>query len=390
MTKFGFANVCIRWAESAKRAPDLAFRRTTGGPEHIRETGAEGPMRKKRVTIKDIAKTLGVSHTTVSRALSRNKSYMVSEETRRRVEKVAEEYSYRPNLLAKGFATGKTGTLGLLASESDQEQAGTQIESFLRAADERNYRLLVGMSAEWVPSFPKTGQAVQIEQFISRGIDGLLIQTIGDEGESERILAAVDDRVPVVTFHYPARGFPGVVLDYAAGFHQATDHLIELGHRRIGFLGDSWEGPGHDAARGRGYFKAMTEHGLHPVCLPVGRQQTESGYRLSREVKDRFTALLCCSDYTAIGVFRGLGESGIHVPDDVAIVGSGDSDVSAFVTPALTTLSAPTRGIARAAMELMVKLLEGREVAYQIVLVSNLIVRESCGSGAMDPTTTPW
>jgi len=347
-------------------------------------------MRKKRMTIKDIAKTLGVSHTTVSRALSRNKWHMVREETRRRVERVAEEFSYRPNLLAKGFATGKTGTLGLLASESYQDQAGTQIESFLRAADERNYRLLVGMSAEWSSPSPEIDQSAQMEQFISSGIDGLLVQTMGDEGESERILAAVDDQVPVVTFYYPARGFPGVVLDYAAGFHRATEYLIALGHRRIGFLGENWEGPGHDAARGRGYIKAMTEHGLHPVCLPVGRQQTESGYRLSREVKDRFSALLCCSDYTAIGVYRGLGESGIRVPDDVAVVGSGDSDVSAFVTPALTTQSTPTGGIARAAMELMVKILEGREVACQIVLASNLIVRESCGSGPVDPTTMLW
>ena len=363
-------------------------------------------MRKKRVTIKDIAKTLGVSHTTVSRALSRHKAHMVSEATRRRVEQVAEEFSYRPNLLAKGFATGRTGTLGLLAGESCHEQAGTQIESFLRAADERNFRLLVGMSAEWGSSSPASDHAApmasyqaaqkasdhaaQMEQLISSGIDGLLVQTMGDEGESGRILAAVDDRVPVVTFHFPAVGFPGVVLDYATGFHRATEHLIALGHRRIGFLGENWEGPGHDAARGRGYFKAMTEHGLNPVCLPVGRQQTESGYRLSREVRGRFSALLCCSDYTAIGVYRGLGESGIRVPDDVAIVGSGDSDVSAFVTPALTTQSTPTRGIARAAMELMVKILEGREVACQIVLASNLIVRESCGSGAVDPTRMPW
>ena len=341
-------------------------------------------MRKKRVTIKDIAKTLGVSHSTVSRALSRNKSHMVSEETRRQVKQIAEEFSYRPNLLAKGFATGKTGTLGLLACECYQEQAGVQIESFLRAADERNYRLLVGMSGEWNSSTPEVDQATQIEQFISRGIDGLLVQTIGDTGEPERIQAAVDGRVPVVTFHYPASGFPGVHLDFAAGFYRATEHLIGLGHKRIGFLGENWEGPGQGSSRGRGYFNAMNEYGLHPESLPVGRQETESGYRLSREVKGRYSALVCCTDYTAIGVYRGLGESGIRIPEDVAVVGCGDSDVSAFVTPALTTQSTPTRDIARAAMDLMLKIIEGREVACQIVLESSLIVRESCGSAAMD------
>ena len=337
-------------------------------------------MKKKRVTIKDIAKTLGVSHSTVSRALSRNKSHMVSEETRRLVERIAEEFSYRPNLLAKGFATGKTGTLGLLACECYQEQAGVQIESFLKAADERNYRLLVGMSAVWDSASWERDQATQIEQFISRGIDGLLVQTIGDEGEPDRILTAVDGRVPVVTFYYPAPGFPGVVLDFAAGFYRATEHLIALGHKRIGFLGENWEGTGQGSSRGRGYFDAMDEYGLLPESLPVGRQETESGYRLSREVKDRYSALVCCSDYAAIGVYRGLSESGIRVPEDVAVVGCGDSDVSAFVTPALTTQSTPTRGIARAAMDLMLKIIEGQEVMCQIVLASSLIVRESCGS----------
>lgn len=346
-------------------------------------------MKKKRVTIKDLAKTLGISHSTVSRALSRNKSHMVSEETRRRVEQVAEEFSYRPNLLAKGFSTGRTGTLGLLASECHEEQSGAQIERFLKAADEWNYRLLVGISAERDSSSPEFGQAAQMEQLVSRGIDGLLLQTIGDEGEPERIRSVVDGRVPVVTLNYPAPGFPGVVLDFATGFFRATEHLIALGHERIGFLGDTWDGSGQDAARGRGYFDAMNEHGLHPEGLPVGRHQTESGYRLSREVKDRFSALLCCSDYTAIGVYRGLDELGIRVPEDVAVVGSGDSDVSAFVTPALTTQSTPTRGIANAAMELMKKIIEGQEVACQVVLSSNLIVRESCGSAFSDRSRIP-
>ncbi len=341
-------------------------------------------MRKKRATIKDIAKTLGISHSTVSRALSRSKAHMVSEETRRKVQRAAEECSYRPNLLAKGFVTGKTGTLGLLACECFQEQASDQIECFLRAADERNYRLLVGMSAEWDSGPSEIEQTTQIEQFISSGIDGLLVQTTGDTGESARILGAVDGRVPVVTFSAPARGFAGVVMDFTAGFYRATEHLIVLGHKRIAFLGENWQGSGHGASKGRGYFNAMSKYALHPETLGVGRQETESGYRLSREVKDRYSALVCCSDYTAIGVYRGLSESGIRIPEDVAIVGCGDSVVSAFVTPALTTQSTPTKRIARAAMDLMLEIIEGREVVCQIVLTSHLIVRESCGSTIKD------
>ncbi len=338
-------------------------------------------MRKKQVTIKDIARALGVSHSTISRALSRDKSYMVSEETRRVVKQTAEEMNYKPNLLAKGFATGKTSTLGLLAFEFYQEPFGAQIDYFIKAADECNYRLLVGMSAERDSKSPAADQVSQIGQFISRGIDGLLVQTMGDADESERIRRAVDGRVPVVTFPYPARDYCGVVLDHEAGFYRATTHLIELGHERIGFLGDRWDTSGEDSSRGRGYYKAMNEHGLTPKSLAVGLQQAESGYRLSREVKDRFTALVCRSDYTAIGVLRGMRELGIRVPEDVAVVGNGNIDVSAYVTPALTTQSTPAKEIAQAAMDLMLRQFEGHNMVWQIVMTSTLVLRESCGVG---------
>ncbi len=342
-------------------------------------------MRKKQVTIKDIGKKLGVSHSTISRALSRDKSYMVSEETRRIVKQTAEEMNYRPNLLAKGFATGKTGTLGLLAFESYQEPFGTQMDCFIKAADEHNYRLLVGMSTELNSRLPAVDQVSQIGQFISRGIDGLLVQTIGDADESDRIRRAVDGRVPVVTFPNPALDYCGVVLDHVAGFYRATTHLIEMGHERIGFLGDNRDESGEDSSRGRGYHQAMIEHGLTPSSLAVGLQHAESGYRLSREIKDRFTALVCCSDYMAIGICRGFRELGIRVPEDVAVVGNGNIDVSAYVTPPLTTQSKPTREIALAAMDLMLRQFESQNMVWQIVLTSTLVLRESCGVGSSPP-----
>lgn len=336
-------------------------------------------MRKKQVTIKDIARILGVSHSTISRALSRDKSYMVSEETRRLVKQTAREVNYRPNLLAKGFVTGKTGTLGILVLESCQEPLGSQIDCFIKAADEQNYRLLVGITQEKDSKSPESAQAAQIEQFISRGIDGLLVQTRGDPAESERIRRAVDGRVPVVTFPHPVQDHSGVVLDHAAGFYRATTHLIELGHEKIAFLGNDQHESAHDSSKGRGYCKAMEKNGLTPTSMAVGLQQAESGYRLSRVLNDMFTALVCHSDYTAIGVCRGMRELGIRVPEDVAVVGNGNIDVSAYVFPALTTQATPAREIAHSAMELMLRLFEGCNMSWQIVLNSTLVLRESCG-----------
>lgn len=336
-------------------------------------------MRKKRTTIVDIARKLGLSHSTISRALSRDKAYMVSEDTRRLVQWMARKMNFRPNLMAKGIATGKTGTLGYLTLESVYESNVTHIDRFRKAVEERNYQLIIGMTIESSPLLPEVDQKSQISQFISRGTDGLFVQTLGDVEESDRIHRAIDGRVPFVTYPHSVRDSFGVVLDYEAGFHRATKHLIDLGHERIGYLGPSWDEPGQDSSAGKGYFKALDEHGLAPFGLKVGQPQVESGYRVAGEVRDRFSALLCCSDFTAVGVCRGMKELGIDVPGDVAVVGYGDEDFSAYVSPSLTTQSVPAREIAGTAVDLMFRQFEGQEMICRVVLDSTLVVRESCG-----------
>ena len=308
-------------------------------------------MKKKQTTIRDIARELGISHSTVSRALSENpkESALVTEKTRKRVQQKAAEMNYRPNLMARGVSTGRTDTLGLLTYHIALEMFGSQTGQILRVAENHNYQILIGIAADWLPLTSLDDQTKQIKQLISRGIDGLFINTWGDEGEAERVLDAVGERVPVVTFVYPIKGLSGVVLDQVSGYYEATAHLIRLGHERIGFVGPEWN-----------------------EASPVSAKAKEFG--------DRFTALVCRCDYTAIGVCRGLREAGIRVPDDVAVVGNGDMDVAAYVTPALTTLAIPYAEIAQAAMELMLEQLQGQDTLRQVTLKSSLIVRESCGA----------
>ena len=337
-------------------------------------------MKKKQATIKDIARQLGISYSTVSRALSPHASVLVKEKTRKLVEKTAAEMDYSPNLMARGIVMGKTGTLGLLTYQIFQETFGNQIDQILGAADERDYQIMMGVVAHQMPQELRDDQTMRIRQLISWGIDGLLIHTRGDEGESERIFDAVKGRVPVVTLHYPIENLSGVVIDYVANFYKATEHLIKLGHEQIGFIGEDWNETGQVSAKGKGYLLAMQKHGLTPQHILVSNILAESGYRQSKELGDRFTALICRDDYTAIGVCRGLHESGIRVPDDVAVVGSGDIDVAAYMTPALTTLVTPYEAIAKAAMDLMLEQLEGQNTPRQITLKSHLVVRESCGA----------
>ena len=336
-------------------------------------------MRVKQVTIKDIAQRLGISHSTVSRALSSSAAYLVSEKTRMLVKQTADEMQYTPNLMAQGFVTGKTGTLGLLTYQISLETYGNQTEQILRAAERQHYQLLMGMAVNRTSRSSQDDQGTQIRQLISRGVDGLLINTRGDREESDRIIEMVRNRIPVVTYHYPTDHISGVVLDLEADFYQATSHLIELGHRRIGFIGRVMDGESPVSSKGRGYFRAMRDNDMpHEIIPPLGIRG-EGGYIQGQNLRDRFTALVCRDDYTAIGICRGLRDAGLRIPEDVAVVGFGDIDVSAYLSPALTTMAVPYEEIALSAMELLLRKIGGEETTDQVTLRSRLIVRESCG-----------
>ena len=284
--------------------------------------------------------------------------------------------------MTQRIVTERTGTLGLLTHQIFRETFGRQTDQILRAAYEEQYQVVISMAARRTPLAPMDDQAMQINHLLSRSIDGLLINTRGDEGESERIVNTVQERVPVVTFHYPIPNLSGVVLDNAADFFEATEHLIRLGHERIGFIGLGWDEASPVSAKAKGYLLAMQKHGLSHEFIPALGIYAMEGYMQGKRLGYRFTALVCWDDYAAMGVCRGLEELGLSVPEDVAVVGSGDIDVAAIVTPALTTLATPYEAIAEAAMELMLEQLEGQNTPRQITLKSSLIVRESCGANS--------
>ena len=282
-------------------------------------------------------------------------------------------------MITQRIVTENTGTLGLLTYKIFGAMFDWQIDHILQAAYKRGYQVVTGR----MPLTLLDDQAMQIEELLSRGIDGFLIRTRGDEEESARILQTVQGRVPVVTFHYPTQ-MSGVVLDDTTGFCEGTEHLIRLGHERIGFIGADWDQTRVGSAKAKGYLLAMQKHGLIPKRIPGKIISTESEPRLGKRLGDGlFTALVCRNDYTAIGVCRGLREASLCVPEDVAVLGSGAIDMGEYVTPALTTLAIPYEAIAEAAMELMLEQLEGRQdEPRQITFKSHLVVRESCGANS--------
>lgn len=336
-------------------------------------------MKVKQVTIKDIAHRLGISHSTVSRALSPSASYLVSDDTRQLVRQTAEEMEYIPNLMAQGVVTGKTGTLGLLTYQIGIETFGAQTERLLRTAEESHFRILMGMAVFRVGRSTRDDQDMHMRQLIALGVDGLLINTRGDRDEAKRIQDTVRGRIPVVTYYYPTENPGGVVLDTITDFYDSTVHLIKLGHRRIGFIGMEPDEAKPVTFKAKGYCKAMQDHDLPFEVIPALGIRGKGGYLQGRNLRDRFTAIVCRDDYTATGLCRGLQDTGLRIPHDVAIVGYGNVDLSAYLTPALTTMNPPTEEIAQSAIDLMRRQIGGEDATERVTLRSRLIVRESCG-----------
>ena len=215
----------------------------------------------------------------------------------------------------------------------------------------------------------------------ARDVDGILVQALGDVNEPARIVHAAGGKLPVAAFGYTVDDVSSVLLNPAPGMEAVTEHLIGLGHERICFLGEDPIGSGGPLSHVKGYRNAMRRHGLAPRIVPVETGSARSGYDLGRALRGRYTALVCCSDYTALGVCRGLIESGVRVPDDMAVTGFGNSEVSAYVRPSLTTLSIPFEDMAARTVQGILRQIHGHPGPRRSVFKPHLIVRESCGAG---------
>lgn len=306
------------------------------------------------------------------------------------VRRIAEEMNYSPNLMAQAFVKGTGGVLGLLTNRIGQESTGRQINHLVRTAARHGYQVLIAaVSSRKATSVEnesaeRSKQVARSELFMhlkARDVDGILVHALVDETESVRIVHAAEGKLPVAAFGYAVDDVSSVLLNAAPGMRAVTEHLIGLGHERICFLGEDPIGSDGPRSLLMGYRTSMRGHGLTPRIVPVEAGSARSGYRLGRELRGRYTAVACCCDYTALGVCRGLIESGVRVPGDVAVTGFGDCEISAYVSPSLTTLSIPFEDMADQAIQGILRQIHGRPDPRQSVFKPRLIVRESCGAG---------
>jgi len=325
-----------------------------------------------QTTIRDVARELGISVATVSRALSRPE--LLRRETRDRVMAVVERLGYRPNLLARGLRRGETRALLLVVPTLSpfflEIYAGA--EDVAREAD---FALLLASSN----GDPEREEAC-FDQVSSGRADGIVLLT----GVVPSAYASGKRPLPplvAVLERLPHHRVPVIRTDHRAGASAALRHLIGLGHRRIAHIAGSRKATS-TAHRIAGYRSALesAELPVLPELIYPGdftMQSGAAGMAQLLKLREPPTAVLCGNDEMAFGAISELRRSGFSVPEDLSVVGFDDQNMAAFYNPPLTTVHIPRRELGRrAALELM-ELLEGRSVAHEVVLPTRLIVRDS-------------
>lgn len=329
------------------------------------------------VTITDVARRAGVSVATVSRVI--NDTKFVSEELRKHVLQAMEELDYQPNLLAGSLRRQETHTLGLIVPDTANPFFGELAKGVEDVGFQNGYNVILCNSdynLERERSYVVVLQAKQV--------DGLIFIPCSAKTDHVRQLLA-KTRGPVVTAdrQTPELATDSITADNSAGGRLAARHLLELGHRRIGCI----ERPkylAHIQDRITGFHEMLKKWNLTlPKELNVrGGFRFEDGVRAARQLLSLSpppTAIFAYNDIMAIGALRAARERGMHVPNDLAVVGFDNIPIASFVTPALTTVDQPKYRIGVLAAQLLIDRLRGEieeELQHQTLDVK-LIVRES-------------
>jgi len=337
----------------------------------------------KRITIKDVAKQAGTSYQTVSRVI--NDKLDVSPETRRRVLEVIEKLNYRPSMAATSRANPKTHIIAVAISQYNEYllyEGDPHLLRLIHGVDQalaiRNYSLLLS-------TIHFTNDNTIESRLLNRQLaDGVIIRlSMNDQGQTANTLT--EKGYPVVVIgHSQNPNIPSIRSDDEDGGYTQTQHLLALGHRKIGII----SGPEADPAtslRKQGHERAMANSGLDASSTPtaMGDYTADGGYNavasLILDVPD-LTAIAAFSDTMAIGAMQWLSEQGYNIPGDISIVGYDDIPDAQRQTTPLTTISIPSIHEGQCAVQVLFDLIENRRrLSNEIILPVHLISRKSTG-----------
>jgi DNA-binding LacI/PurR family transcriptional regulator len=337
--------------------------------------------RSSRATTADIARRLGISTMTVSRALNNRPN--VRDETRKQVARMAREMGYVPDLIAKSLVLRRTLTIGVVVPEIAHSFFPEAIRGIEEAIYPAGYHLILTHSAE---KLERERDALQTLE--SKRVDGILISTIETGGDIAYYEHVIERGTPMVFFDRCVHGLGAscVRINDEESAQAITEHLIEHGYTRIAHLSGS-QNVSIAGARFMGYKQALKRAGLpflKELVVESGFHE-EGGYEAMQALlrasgQNRPEAVVAVNDPAAFGAIKAILEHGLRIPDDMAIVGLSDDIRAALMPTPLTTVRQPAYLIGKRAAETLLATIEGTSAAGgEIVIETEQVIRQSCG-----------
>lgn len=339
-------------------------------------------MKIGQATIKDIARELNVSSSTVSRAL---KDYPgISDETKRKVKELAEKLNYRPNAIALSLRKSRSFTIGVIIPEVVHFFFSTVISGIEEVAYSRGYNVILTQTNEKLAR-----EKSSIETMLSNQIDGFLVSYSKETEDFEHFSKLLDQGFPIVFFDRVPEipNAINVMVDDYKGAYDAVTHLIHQGYERIAHLA----GPRNlmiSQERERGYRDALTNHGIeiNPSLIiecPIGTD--EESHRITKDLFENLDqkpdAFFANNDMAAVGAMLACKSLGLKIPEDVGIVGFSNWQFCSMIDPSLSSVAQPGFNMGAKATEILLdiieKKIETKEIALPITLDTELLVRKS-------------
>lgn len=331
------------------------------------------------VNIHEIAKQAGFSIATVSRVM--NNKGPVNERTRKKILQVVDTLDYRPHSIARSLSRKKTDTIGVILPELVDEFFMEIIHGIDEVAHESNRFILVSSSHS------QRNDVETALEFMSSGrVDGVIL--MAPELQKEILDIFPKSKRPVVLLNCPveAENIVSFSINNYQGAYSAVEHLINHGYTKLGMI----KGPEKNAdaqARWLGFYDALKKHGLdlNSSHIIAGDFSMRSGYygftRLLNQ-KEKPDAIFAANDMTAVGIYEAASNTGLRIPQDIAVAGFDDIFLSRLLNPRLTTVHVPIMELGSSAMRYLIRMIEGDvdiNKSYKVELSTGLVVGGSCG-----------
>jgi LacI family transcriptional regulator len=341
-------------------------------------------MKFTQITIKDIARELGISPSTVSRALKDHPD--ISKETKKAVNELAEKLNYEPNIVALNLRKQKTKTIGVVIPELVHFFFSTVISGIEDVAYNAGYNVILAQSNESLQR-----EKTDLKALYNSRVDGMLISISRETTQFDHIESILAKGVPIVFYDrmYPNEAASKVIVDDYIGSKEAVNHLIEQGCKKIAHL-ESAPNSSIAQERLRGHKDALAEHKLpfpdnYLELCPSGT--IEDGFKAMTNLlalKDRPDGIFANNDVLAMGAIQAIKKAGLRIPEDIAIVGFSNWLYSSMIEPALSSVDQPGFLMGQEAAKLLLRQIELSDKDEDVIIVpetkvlqTKLIVRES-------------